>query len=300
MATYLISGASGFIGSHLAGALAADGHQVIRLKRGRAGDSDVPWDPEAGVVEQERLSRARPDVVINLAGEPIAQRWTSGRKRRIRTSRVNGTRALATALASLTHKPSALVSGSAIGYYGAHRGDAILHEGSASGSDFLAETAREWEHATASATEAGIRVVTPRTGIVLGVDGGALAKMLPPFKLGVGGRIGSGQQWMSWIALSDMVAALRFAADSASLRGPVNFVSPDAVRNSEFTDTLAKVLGRPAMIPVPEIALQLAFGEMAKNTILASQHVVPKKLAGAGFQFRHPRLEDALRYELRR
>jgi uncharacterized protein (TIGR01777 family) len=300
VATYLISGASGFIGSHLAGALAADGHQVIRLKRGRAGDGDVPWDPEAGVVDTDRLARAPLDVVINLAGEPIARRWTSGRKRRIRTSRVNGTRALATALASMNRKPSALVSGSAIGYYGARRGDEILDEGSAPGSDYLAETAREWEQATAPATDAGIRVVTPRTGIVLGAEGGALAKILPPFMLGVGGRIGSGHQWMSWIALSDMVAALRFAADSASLRGPVNCVAPDAVRNSEFTDTLAKVLGRPAMIPVPEFALQLAFGEMATNTILASQRVVPKKLAGAGFQFRHPRLEEALRYELRR
>ena len=299
MASYLISGASGFVGSRLAQALVADGHRVLRLKRGSAGGEDVPWDPEAGTIDRERLTRAQPDVVINLAGEPIAQRWSGDRKRRIRDSRVHGTRALASALASLSKKPSALVSGSAIGYYGADRGDEVLDESSSAGSDYLAETARAWEDATAAARDAGIRVVTPRTGIVLGADGGALAKMLPPFKAGVGGRIGSGRQWMSWISLTDMVAALRFAADSAALSGPVNVVAPDATRNADFSETLARVLHRPALIPVPEFALQIAFGEMAKATILASQHVIPKKLAGAGFTFRHPRLEDALRFELR-
>ena len=300
MATYLLSGASGFIGSRLAQSLAADGHRVLRLQRGRAGESDVPWDPEAGMVDRDRLARAQPDVVVNLAGEPIARRWTSSRKRRIRTSRVNGTRALAGALASLPRKPSSLVSGSAIGYYGAHRGDEPLDEGGAPGTDYLAETAREWESATAPAADAGIRVVTPRTGIVLGVGGGMLAKTLPPFRLGVGGRIASGRQWLSWISLTDMVAALRFAADSTALTGAVNFVAPEPVRNSEFTAVLARVLHRPALFPVPALALRLAFGEMADKTILASQRVVPKKLAGAGYQFRHPRLDDALRFELRR
>jgi uncharacterized protein (TIGR01777 family) len=299
VATYLISGASGFIGSRLAQALAADGHRVIRLKRGSAGAQDVRWDPEAGEIDREALARVRPDVVVNLAGEPIAQRWSGDRKRRIRDSRVNGTRALATALATLPTKPSALVSGSAIGYYGAHRGDEPLDEASAPGSDYLAETARAWEDAAAPAGSAGIRVVTPRTGVVLGAQGGMLAKVLTPFRFGVGGRIASGTQWLSWISLTDTVVALRFAADSPGLSGPVNLVAPDPVRNAEFTAVLARVLHRPAIFPVPAIALRLAFGEMADATILASQRVVPKKLAGAGFHFRHPHLEDALRYELR-
>ena len=299
MATYLISGASGFIGTPLSRGLTADGHRVLRLTRRRAAESDVSWDPEAGVIDTQSLARVRPDIVINLAGAPIAQRWSGDRKRRIRDSRVNGTRALASALASLSQKPSALVSGSAIGFYGADRGDEVLDEARSAGSDYLAETARAWEDATAAASDAGIRVVTSRTGIVLGADGGALAKMLPPFKAGVGGRIGSGRQWMSWISLTDMVAALRVSADSAPLSGPVNLVAPEPARNADFCKTLARVLHRPALIPVPEIALHIAFGEMAQATILASQRVVPKKLAGAGFQFRHPRLEDALRFELR-
>jgi uncharacterized protein len=176
VATYLISGASGFIGTSLSRALAADGHRVVRLRRGRAAESEVSWDPEAGVIDRQGLARARPDVVINLAGEPIAQRWTSERKRRIRASRVTGTSALAAALASSPSRPAALVSGSAIGYYGAHRGDEILDESSAAGSDFLAETAMAWENATAPAAHAGIRVVLSRTGVVLGEGGGMLAK----------------------------------------------------------------------------------------------------------------------------
>lgn len=300
MATYLVSGASGFIGSELVAALAGDGHRVVRLKRGSGGSQDVRWDPEAGEVDREALARARPDVVVNLAGEPIAQRWTGDRKRRIRDSRVNGTRALANALASMGAKPSVFVSGSAMGYYGVDRGDELLDESNAPGSDYLADTAKAWEDATAPAADAGMRVVIPRTGLVLGAGGGALAKMLPAFRLGVGGRVGSGRQWMSWISLTDMVAALRFAADSAALRGPANFVAPEPARNSELTRTLAKVIRRPAIFPVPELAIQVLFGEMGKATILASQRLVPKKLAGAGFQFRHPHLEDALRYELRR
>ncbi|MGH7679005.1 MAG: TIGR01777 family oxidoreductase, partial [Gemmatimonadaceae bacterium] len=193
-----------------------------------------------------------------------------------------------------------LDSGSAMGYNGAHRGDELLDEESASGSDYLAQTARDWEQATSPATDAGIRVVVSRTGLVLGTDGGALVRMLPPFKLGVGGRLGSGKQWMSWIALDDVVRALRFLMDSADLRGPVNLAAPTPVRNIEFTETLARVLGRRAVLPVPSFALELLFGSMADNTLLASQRMVPKRLAGAGFEFRHPRLEDALRYELRR
>jgi uncharacterized protein (TIGR01777 family) len=305
VSTILLSGASGFIGSHLAKSLAADGHKVVRLARAQSGTAPavagtVSWDPESGRVDREALARARPDAVVNLAGEPIAQRWTSRRRLRIRESRVRGTAALAEALAVLSEKPSVFVSGSAIGYYGAHRGDDLLDEGSAPGADFLAQTARDWESATQPAATAGIRVVTSRTGLVVGKDGGVLAPMMLPFRLGIGGRMGGGQQWMSWIALDDMVRALRFLVDTPSLRGPVNLVAPEPVRNVDFTKVLARVLRRPAVLPVPVFALELLFGTMADNTILASQRVSPKKLAGTGFVFRHPRLEEALRFELTR
>ena len=193
-----------------------------------------------------------------------------------------------------------LVSGSAIGYYGAHRGDEPLDESSPAGDDFLAHTARDWEHATAPAAVAGIRVALLRTGLVLGAQGGVLQRMLLPFQIGVGGQLGDGRQWMSWIALEDYVRAMQFVVATPAMNGAANVVAPEAVRNDEFTRTLARVLDRPAVLPVPTFALGLVFGTMADNTILASQRVVPKKLAGAGFEFRHPRLEDALRAELRR
>ena len=299
MATVLLSGASGFIGTLLASTLRADGHRVVALTR-RANTDAVAWDAERGEIDKAALARVAPEVVIHLAGEPIAQRWTSDRMRRIRDSRVNGTRALATAIAALPNKPKVLVSGSAIGYYGAHRGDELLTEQSAAGKDWLAEVAGEWERAASPAADAGIRVAISRTGIVLGRDGGALQRMLPPFQLGAGGRIGSGKQWMSWISLEDVVRGLRFFADTPSVSGPVNLVAPDAVRNEEFANTLGAVLHRPALVPVPEFALKLAYGRMAEDTILASQRVAPKKIAGAGFEFRHPRLDEALRFELRR
>jgi uncharacterized protein len=304
VANVLLSGGSGFIGSALAKALTADGHRVARLVRGQRRTHDtelfVPWDPAAGRVDHQALERARPDVVFNLAGEPIAQRWTAHRQHAIRESRVRGTTALSLALASLPVPPAVLVNGSAIGYYGAHRGDEVLDEDSIPGSDFLARTAGDWESATAAARGTGIRVVLARTGIVLGRSGGALARMLPPFRLGVGGRLGSGRQWMSWISLEDTVRALRHLAERNDIAGPVNVVAPAPVRNEEFAKTLGSVLGRPSLIPVPAFALQLLFGTMARDTILANQRVTPKRLAGAGFEFRHPRLEDALRFELRR
>lgn len=301
MANYLISGATGFVGSALTRALEADGHRVFRLTRQRRTESrDIHWDPESGALDRDALAAAKPDAVINLAGEPIAQRWTNDRMRRIRDSRVNGTTALARAIAALPEKPRAFVSGSAIGYYGAHRGDELLDETSSVGGDYLAETAAAWERATAPAGDAGIRTVIIRTGLVLGRDGGALQRMLPPFQLGAGGRIGSGRQWMSWISLEDAARGIRFLAESAGTAGPVNLVAPQPVQNSEFTATLASVLHRPAIVPVPAFALRLAFGRMADDTILASQRVLPKKLAGAGFEFRHPRLDEALRFELRR
>lgn len=300
MTTILISGASGFIGSHLARSFVGDGHRVVRLSRTRRGPDDVWWDAANGQIDRDALARARPDVVVNLAGEPIARRWTTRRRQRIRDSRVNGTVALSQALASLDRKPAVLVSGSAIGYYGAHRGDELLDEDSVPGSDFLADTAHDWEQATRFASERDIRVVLLRTGVVLGRGGGALQPMLLPFRLGLGGRMGGGDQWMSWIALDDVVRVIRFVADTGTIRGPVNAVAPDPVQNAAFTRALAGVLRRPAVLRVPRIVLQVIFGAMADNTILASQRVIPKRLAGAGFEFRHPRIDAALRFELRR
>jgi uncharacterized protein (TIGR01777 family) len=300
VSTVLLSGASGFIGSHLAKALAADGHRIVPLVRRRPSSAHtVSWDPEAGTLDRDALARVQSDVVINLAGEPIAHRWTASRKRRIRESRIRGTAALAQAIAMLPSRPRVLLSGSAMGYYGAHRGDELLDEESTPGSDFLAQTARDWEAATASASSAGIRVVLLRTGLVLQRGGGVLARMLPPFRLGLGGRLGGGKQWMSWIAMEDVVRAIRFVAET-TISGPVNLVAPAPVTNSEFTKVLARVLHRPAILPVPRLLLQLLFGTMAENTILASQRLVPKRLAGAGFEFRHPLLEETLRFELRR
>ena len=297
MKTFLLSGASGFIGSALADSLRRDGHRVARLGRGAV---DVRWSPERGDVDADALARVAPDVVINLAGEPIAQRWSGDRKRKIRDSRVNGTQALARAVAALAKKPSAFVSGSAIGYYGTDRGDELLTEDSTPGDDFLARVSREWEGATAPARDAGVRVALLRTGIVCGRDGGALAKMLPPFQAGVGGPLGNGRQWMSWISLTDTVRAIRHIAETPASNGAFNLVAPAPERNADFVHALGRVLHRPAIVPAPAFVLTAMFGEMARATVLANQRVSPKRLAGAGFEFRHPRLEDALREELRR
>lgn len=304
MSTILISGASGFIGSRLAQSLSADGHHVVRLARAESkatpGIADVVrWDAESGTIDRDAVARARPDAVVNLAGESIAQRWTTRRRRQIRDSRVNGTLALARTLAGLPEKPKVLVSGSALGYYGAHHGDEWLDENAPPGSDFLAGTAMEWEQATAPAADAGIRVALSRTSLVVGKSGGVLKRLLLPFQLGLGGRLGNGRQWMSWIALDDMVRALRFLIETTTLRGPINMSAPEPVRNAEFTKTLAHVLGRPAIVPVPSLALKL-LGTMADDTILASQRLSSKRLARAGFEFRHPLLEEALRFELTR
>ena len=301
MPTVLLGGASGFLGSAIAGWLQEHGYRTVRLVRGEAsGEGRVAWDPEAGHVDRDAIARCAPDLVINLAGAPIAQRWTDDRRRRIRDSRVRGTRALAEAIAGSLKRPAALINASAIGYYGAHCGDQWLDESSPSSDDFLARVASEWEQATEPASQAGIRVVTLRTGLVLSRHGGVLARLLPPFQMGVGGRLGDGRQWMSWIALEDYLGALAFTISKGTISGAVNMVAPEPVRNDEFTEILARVLARPAVLPVPRAGLMLLFGEMADNTILASQRVMPKKLAGAGFGFRRPRLEDALRAILRR
>jgi uncharacterized protein (TIGR01777 family) len=269
--TISISGASGFIGRHLLKSLATAGHSPRALSR--------------------HASPAESDVVIHLAGEPVAQRWTAEAKRRIRESRVAGTRNLVEALAALPRRPEALICASAIGYYGS-RGDEILTESSAPGSGFLPEVCVAWEREAQAAEAFGMRVVRVRTGIVLDAHGGALVRMLPPFRMGVGGRLGSGQQWMSWIHLEDLAALFQFAVES-HVRGPLNAVAPHAVTNSDFTRELARALRRPAMFPVPEFALRLLFGEMAE-VLLASQRVAPAAAEAAGFRFRFPQLAQAL------
>lgn len=291
-----ITGASGFLGSALAAQLGRDGVEIIRVRRAASvSPPDIAWDPESGVLPVESLEGI--DAVVHLAGEPIARRWTRARKRAILESRVQSTSLLGRALAALRTPPRVLLSGSAIGFYG-DRGDEELDESSAPGSDFLARVAVAWEAATEPARAAGIRVVLLRTGIVLGAGGGALEKLLPPFKLGLGGRIGAGRQWMSWIGLSDWVAAVRLLLRVADMDGPVNLVAPNPVPNLVFTRTLARVLGRPALTRVPTWAVELAFGEMGRATLLASQRVHPRHLTSTGFEFGCPTLEQTLRAEL--
>ena len=288
-----ITGASGLIGSALSRALLRDGYEVhplVRTPHGAPGE--IPWDPAAGQIDGAALEGF--DAVIHLAGENIGQRWTPAVRERILESRVQGTQLLAGALASLRHPPEVLVSASAVGYYG-DCGDQPLDESAPAGDDFLAEVTQAWEAAAKPAADAGIRVVHPRSGMVLSPHGGALARMLPPFRFGVGGRMGHGRQWTSWIALDDEIAAIRFLVDTPTLAGPVNVTSPRPVTNAEFTRVLGRVLGRPTLFTVPAAALRLAFGEMADRTILASQRARPARLLDAGFHFRHPRLEDGLR-----
>lgn len=299
--TVAVTGASGLIGSALVRSLRQDGHRVLRLVRSRPGEGgdEVFWDPARGEIDAAALEGV--DAVVHLAGENVGEGpWTAERKRRILESRVKGTRLVAEAVAGLPRPPRVLVSASGTGYYGS-RGDERLDEDSGPGTGFLAEVCREWEAAAAPAREAGVRVVSLRTGIVLAAEGGALAKMLLPFRLGVGGKVGSGKQWLSWISLPDVVAVVRFAIESSELRGPVNTAAPGVVTNEEFTRTLGRVLGRPTLFTVPAVALRLALGrDMADDTLLASQRTVPGKLQRAGFHFRHPELEGALRAALGR
>lgn len=292
-----VTGATGLIGGALVAALRARGVRVRRLVRTLRGDStdDAVWDPMHAQLSRDALDGV--DAVVHLAGEPIAQRWTNDRKQAIRESRVRGTELLARTIAQMERKPSVLLSGSAVGYYG-DRGDELLDEQSAAGSDFLAGVARDWERATAAASDAGVRVVHVRTGVVLSPKGGALAKLLLPFRMGVGGPIGSGRQWMSWISLHDQIRAIEHALASSAVAGAVNFVAPNPVTNAEFASTLGHVLARPALVPVPSVAIELLYGEMARATILAGQRVLPKALAASGFAFAHPTLEQALRFEL--
>jgi hypothetical protein len=238
------------------------------------------------------------DGVVHLAGENLAEgRWTDEKKRRIRESRTKGTQLLSETLAKLTEKPAVLVSASAVGFYG-NRGDEVLNEQSAAGEDFLADVCREWELATLPAAQSGVRVVQLRFGVILSGEGGALKKMLLPFRLGVGGKLGNGKQYLSWIAIDDAVGAIEHALFNDAVRGAVNAVAPEPVTNYEFTKTLGSVLSRPTIFPVPAFAARLAFGEMADATLLASQRVNPLRLKETGYTFKYPKLEDALRHVL--
>ena len=239
------------------------------------------------------------EAVVHLAGEPIGQRWTASVRRRIRDSRIQGTRLLASSIALLANPPRVLVSGSAMGIYG-DRGDEVVDETSAVGHDFLADVAVEWESEADRAGAAGVRVVKIRTGLVLSPHGGALARLLLPFRLGLGGRVGSGRQWVSWIALTDTVRAIRYLIDAKALTGPMNLAAPEPVTNAELASTLGRVLHRPARLPVPATALRLVFGEMGDATLLASQRMIPRRLLESGFQFSYSTLEAALRHELGR
>jgi uncharacterized protein len=295
----LVTGASGLIGSALVSFLTSTGYGVTRLVRSQAppGERAARWDPQAGTIDTGAFEGV--DAVVHLAGENIAARWTAEKKAKIRDSRVNGTRVLSQALAGLAAPPKVLVSASALGYYG-DRGDAMLTEDSPPGTGFLAEVCRAWEAATEPVRQKGIRVVPLRFGVVLSAAGGALAKMLAPFRLGLGGVLGSGRQYISWIALDDAVGAIHHAIVTDALHGPTNAVAPQPITNQEFTKTLGKVLGRPTVLPLPALAARLMFGEMADALLLASARIQPAKLLATGYSFRYPELEGALRHLLQK
>jgi uncharacterized protein (TIGR01777 family) len=292
--TLAITGASGFIGRRLMKALAGGDHKLRVLSR-HAGTNLPPgvqlyvWDAMKGPPPEESLDGV--DAVIHLAGEPIAQRWNDEVKQKIRESRTTGTRNLVRALSTARQRPAVLVCGSAIGYYGS-RGEEVLTESSAPGSGFMADVCVAWEKEADLAESLGIRLVKLRTGIVLGANGGALAKMIPPFKAGMGGKLGHGDQWMSWIHLDDLVGIVQRAIENP-LRGPVNGTSPNPVTNADFTKALGHSLSRPAVVPMPAFSLKLLFGEMS-DILLASQRVLPKAAEAAGYTFKYPGLEQAL------
>jgi len=293
----VVSGSSGLIGTALQGALHSAGHRMIPMSRSKGGGDTIHWDPEGGVIDAGGLEGV--GAVVHLAGEGIGnKRWNDEQKAKIRDSRVRGTTLLAETLAKLGKPPNVLLSGSGVGFYG-DRGDEVLTETSRPGSGFLAELCVAWEGAAAAAKEAGIRVCHLRTGLVLSGDGGALPKMLRPFKFGVGGKLGSGQQWMSWIALADEVGAIVHLLRDDAPAGPVNLTAPNPVHNAEFTKALGTVLGRPTVLPAPKFGLKAILGgEMAEELLLFSQRALPTRLLDSGYMFRHPELEGALRTAL--
>jgi hypothetical protein len=291
----LVSGSTGLVGRALVAHLERGGNTVTPLVRPETDAAGVEWSPDEGTVDTEGLSRA--DAVVHLAGESIDQRWSGGTKRRIRESRVRGTRLLAGALADLAEPPDVLVSASAVGYYG-DRGDEWLTEAAGPGDLFISEVCEAWEAATEPAAAAGIRVVTLRTGIVLSTEGGALARMLPVFRLGVGGHLGSGDQYLSWVTREDTVGAIDHLLATPTVSGPVNVCAPTSVTNREFTDTLGNVLGRPTPFWVPGVGVRLLYGQMGEELLLASDRMRPEKLTESGFEWRYPDLEPALEHVL--
>jgi len=288
-----IAGASGLVGSALIPSLTNDGAAITRLVRGAAKSGEIEWHPNQDQLNEQTLAGF--DVIINLAGENIAGgRWTDEQKRKIRDSRVGGTHLLSEAIAKMDVKPGAFICASATGIYG-DRDDETLDEQSESGGGFLAGVCREWEKACEPAIKAAVRVVNLRLGPILAREGGMLSKLLTPFKMGMGGKVGSGKQYISWVALDDVVNAIKLAISNQAMRGPLNIVSPNPVTNEEFTRTLGHVLNRPTALAMPAFAARLAFGEMADEMLLASQKVLPKKLLSMGFEFKYPQLEAAFR-----
>jgi len=294
----LLTGSSGLIGTELQAFLSGK-HRVLRLvRRDRQATDEIPWDPSSRKLNMQALEGL--DAVVHLAGESLSTgRWTAEKKRRIRESRTQGTQFLAQSLSRLFDPPKVLVSASAIGLYG-DRGDERLDEESEPGTGFLPDVCREWEAATEAAVIRGIRVVIPRLGMVLSSKGGALPMMLPVFRFGAGGRIGNGRQYMSWIAIDDLVGVIDHLLRNVSLHGPVNAVSPNPVTNREFTEILARVFSRPAWFALPSFAARIAFGQMASEVLLASARVAPTQLAETGYKFMFPDLEDALRHVLQK
>lgn len=291
----LVTGASGLVGSALTPVLEENGHEIFRLSRSAPEtDHDVQWDPYEGFSETEAGKLNNLDAVVHLAGESIAEYWTEEKKKSLRKSRVEGTETLVNALKGLDSPPKLFVSASAVGYYGS-RGDEDITENSKPGDGFLSDLSIDWEAEAMKAEEFGARVVIPRIGIVLAKGGGALAKMITPFSFGLGGTVGQGDQWMSWIALPDLVKIIQFLINNDRMKGPLNATSPNPVTNSDFTSALGKVLNRPTFIPVPGFGVKLLFGEMGERLLLEGVKVHPERLLDAGFKFDYPELEAALR-----
>ena len=295
MITVAIAGASGFLGGAFARHLSNAGHTVRRIGRLSSRGVDFQWDLDAGRLDPAALDGA--DAVINFAGATIAQRWTREHKQAILTSRVRSTEVLAKRMVAVRSPPRVFVSTSAVGFYGS-RGDEVIDESSGPGRGFLADVVQRWEQAATPASDAGVRVVHPRLGLVMHPDGGVLAKLIPVYNIGGGGKIGKGTQWMSWIGLHDMMRALDFVMQTESIRGPVNVSAPNPLTNAQFSHTLGEVLHRPALATVPEFAIKLMFGEMGEETLLSGQRVVPKCLSDNGFRFDYPDLASALAHEL--
>jgi uncharacterized protein (TIGR01777 family) len=293
--TVAIAGASGFLGTALARHLSKEGYEVRRIGRASSRGVDFHWDLDAGRLDPAALDGA--DVVVNLAGENVAQRWTRDHKRAILASRLRSTEILAKTMAGVRTPPRVFLSTSAIGIYGS-RGNEALDETSTPGGGFLADVVQQWEKAATPAHDAGVRLVYPRLGLVMHPDGGVLAKLMPVFNIGGGGKIGKGDQWMSWVGMHDMLRALVFLMVTDTLSGPVNITAPNPATNAQFSHTLGEVLHRPALATVPEFAVKLMFGEMGEETLLSGQRVLPRRLLDANFRFEYPDLAAALRHEL--